>query len=159
MPTNERVRYALVSAVTGFILRIGECEIDDLAIQADETQDVVSPVGRGIGDDTHYWGGSNFLPLPPRPSPWSVWNGKAWVDPRTAAQRAADAAKIAAGHWATLRKERDRLLGLSDWTQVADVPLTIAEKLAWQTYRRALRDLPEKTATPARPAWPTPPQT
>ena len=39
-----------------------------------------------------------------------------------------------------LRKERDRLLVESDWTQFSDVPE--ATRTAWQTYRQQLRDLP-----------------
>ena len=39
-----------------------------------------------------------------------------------------------------LRKERDRLLLESDWTQFPDVPE--ATRTAWQTYRQQLRDLP-----------------
>ena len=39
-----------------------------------------------------------------------------------------------------LRKERDRLLVESDWTQFPDVPE--ATRTAWQTYRQQLRDLP-----------------
>ena len=64
-----------------------------------------------------------------------------------------------------LRRERDRLLSESDWTQMPDVPE--ATRTAWQTYRQALRDLPS-TATPVMDnttelcisgvTWPTKPE-
>ena len=41
-----------------------------------------------------------------------------------------------------LRRIRNALLRESDWTQFADSPLTVEQKQAWATYRKALRDLP-----------------
>jgi hypothetical protein len=41
-----------------------------------------------------------------------------------------------------VERTRINLLFQSDWTQVADSPLSDAEKAAWATYRQALRDLP-----------------
>ena len=38
-----------------------------------------------------------------------------------------------------MRKVRDSMLKESDWTQVADSPV---DRLAWATYRQALRDFP-----------------
>ena len=54
------------------------------------------------------------------------------------------------------RMARVDLLRSTDWTQMADAPLTAVEKLAWGVYRQALRDLP---ALPGFPdvAWPQPP--
>jgi hypothetical protein len=42
-----------------------------------------------------------------------------------------------------LRNKRNALLKESDWTQLNDCPLSDTEKTEWQTYRQALRDLPE----------------
>lgn len=56
--------------------------------------------------------------------------------------------------WSLLRKERDRRLAASDWTQVPDAPV---DQAAWAAYRQALRDLPANTTDPRNPAWPTPP--
>lgn len=58
---------------------------------------------------------------------------------------------------AQLRAKRDRLLSESDFTQVADAPLSPAEKQAWAVYRQQLRDLPETITNPADIAWPEPP--
>ena len=41
-----------------------------------------------------------------------------------------------------MRAWRDDLLRQSDWTQMADSPLTDSKKTEWATYRQALRDFP-----------------
>ena len=41
-----------------------------------------------------------------------------------------------------MRQERNALLAQSDWTQMADSPLSNSEKAEWATYRQALRDFP-----------------
>tara|TARA_Y100000592_G_C5460306_1_gene313652 strand:+ start:1367 stop:1756 length:390 start_codon:yes stop_codon:yes gene_type:complete len=45
-----------------------------------------------------------------------------------------------------LRNIRDIALLNSDWTQVADSPLTDSKKAEWATYRQSLRDLPANNA-------------
>ncbi|SDX53184.1 tail fiber assembly protein [Lysobacter enzymogenes] len=54
------------------------------------------------------------------------------------------------------RARRDALLRASDWTQLADSPLSIADRQAWLAYRVALRDLPRLPGFPDIP-WPQPP--
>ena len=54
-----------------------------------------------------------------------------------------DGAEIAAAVLAGLRERRNALLTACDWTQLPGAPLTDAQQAAWQTYRQALRDLPE----------------
>jgi hypothetical protein len=56
-------------------------------------------------------------------------------DPR-ASLSTVDALKV-------LRIKRDLLLRESDWTQLPDVPLSAEVKKGWETYRQALRDLPQ----------------
>tara|TARA_Y100000310_G_scaffold218461_1_gene219771 strand:+ start:1034 stop:1249 length:216 start_codon:yes stop_codon:yes gene_type:complete len=63
--------------------------------------------------------------------------------------------QMRAAQFRRLRCERDRLLGETDWTQGADVPDAIKSK--YTEYRQALRDLPENTADPDNPTWPTKP--
>ncbi len=41
-----------------------------------------------------------------------------------------------------LRSRHNQLLASSDWTQVADVALTVEDDIKWRDYRKALRDLP-----------------
>lgn len=57
-----------------------------------------------------------------------------------------------------IRAQRDSLLAASDWTALADAPLTEAKRKAWAKYRQALRDLPETIADPTVPVeWPLAP--
>lgn len=60
--------------------------------------------------------------------------------------------------WDDIRSKRDGLLIASDWTQIADAPLTTEQKAAWATYRQALRDLPQTYETPDDVIWPTQPE-
>ena len=55
------------------------------------------------------------------------------------------------------RGRRDALLAASDWTQLADAPLSPEQRAAWAGYRAALRDLPDDPGFPdvAFPAAPT----
>lgn len=58
-----------------------------------------------------------------------------------------------------LRTRRNAMLSQSDWTQLADV--SINNKSAWDTYRQALRDLPEAYSSITsldEVEWPQPPQ-
>lgn len=82
-------------------------------------------------------------------------------DAKIAAALAAEAAR---DYWQELRDLRDLRLTESDWTQIADAPLTEAQKIAWQTYRQQLRDLPENITDPKplvldsnHPSWPISP--
>ena len=50
------------------------------------------------------------------------------------------------------RSHRDMLLAASDYTQMADYPLTDEKRAEWSAYRQALRDLPD------HPDWPNPPE-
>lgn len=58
-----------------------------------------------------------------------------------------------------VRRERDRLLAASDWTQLADAPLSASEKTAWATYRQAQREIPQQAGFPHTVSWPTKPAT
>lgn len=59
---------------------------------------------------------------------------------------------------AKLRARRKELLLESDWTQLADAPLSSEEKAEWAVYRQALRDLPaQEGLDPANPSWPQSP--
>jgi len=59
--------------------------------------------------------------------------------------------------WAQVRAERDRFLTASDWTQVADAPLTAGDRQAWADYRQALRDVPQDFGSPDDVVWPEAP--
>jgi hypothetical protein len=56
------------------------------------------------------------------------------------------------------RARRDAQLLSCDWTQVADAPLSDAQRMAWVTYRQALRDVPDQPGFPAEIQWPDVPE-
>ena len=58
---------------------------------------------------------------------------------------------------AYLRHVRDLLMGLTDWTQAADAPLTDEQREAWAAYRQALRNLPQAYSGEGPIPWPTAP--
>tara|TARA_R110001592_G_scaffold232357_1_gene489744 strand:- start:15 stop:383 length:369 start_codon:yes stop_codon:yes gene_type:complete len=62
--------------------------------------------------------------------------------------------------WNRVRIARDTLLLESDWTQVADTPLSDSKKAEWVTYRQALRDVPANNSSKSSfddVVWPTEP--
>ena len=65
---------------------------------------------------------------------------KRWLDRRTPDSQ-----------WALVRRERDRLLSETDWTQLPDVPQTTKE--LYLGYRQALRDITDQ-ADPFNISWP-----
>lgn len=65
--------------------------------------------------------------------------------------------EITEAKWEALRQERDKLLYQTDWTQLPVNPLTAEQKVAWETYRQQLRDLPDTTIDIDNVIWPTSP--
>lgn len=63
--------------------------------------------------------------------------------------------EIAATNLRLLRKERDRLLAETDWSQGADVPTDLKSK--YTTYRQALRDITNSNDSYLTVTWPTKP--
>jgi len=59
--------------------------------------------------------------------------------------------------WENIRSKRNYLLTESDWTQLADSPLTEEKKAEWITYRQSLRDITLQTDLNAI-VWPTKPE-
>lgn len=57
-----------------------------------------------------------------------------------------------------VRQERNTRLAASDWTQLADSTLDAEAMILWQSYRQALRDVPQQTGFPYDIAWPEPPR-
>jgi hypothetical protein len=58
---------------------------------------------------------------------------------------------------AYLRHVRDLLMGLTDYTQANDSPLSESQRAAWATYRQALRDLPSVYSGEGPIPWPQEP--
>jgi len=57
-----------------------------------------------------------------------------------------------------IRADRNQRLADCDWTQLADSPLDLDGKLAWQLYRETLRMVPEQADFPWEVQWPPQPQ-
>ena len=77
-------------------------------------------------------------------------NDDATASEQETAYRAGVDAKVAAA----VRKQRNKKLVDTDWTQLAD---STANATAWGTYRQALRDLPTTDGFPHNVTWPTEP--
>ena len=94
------------------------------------------------------WNGSGWNNRGTMPTPYYKWESDAWVIDTDAL------------HW-QIRLDRGAKLGMSDWTQGADSPLTDEKKAEWRTYRQALRDIisniPADLDDPEDISWPTEP--
>lgn len=64
-----------------------------------------------------------------------------------------------ANAWARVRKERNKRLVASDWSQLPDAQAAMSDerKAAWVTYRQALRDITTAFSDPTDVVWPTQP--
>ena len=67
---------------------------------------------------------------------------------------AAELQEIADQKAGSARSERNQKLKNTDWTQLADSPISSAD---WAVYRQALRDLPSQAGFPDSITWPTEP--
>jgi len=56
------------------------------------------------------------------------------------------------------RAKRDRLLADSDWVTIRATDTGTPVPAEWQTYRQALRDLPQQTGFPKNIDWPEKPE-
>lgn len=130
------MRYVIHHAGTGVILRHGQCHADEVALQE-------VPAGHAVLTlpDAH---------APPNDLAHQVAGGV--LVARTATAPDPVAAMQA------LRRRRDHRLAASDWTQLADAPLSPESRAAWAVYRQALRALPDNTPDPANPVWPAAPK-
>lgn len=103
------------------------------------------PLGQPAANQIAEWGGN---PVKNSDGVWEV--------PGTLRTRNSDEEAMVATN---VRKERDDYLTASDWTQVADSPLSDEVKATWATYRQSLRDLTTHVNFPylAEEDWPTKP--
>lgn len=56
-----------------------------------------------------------------------------------------------------VRQQRNELLSSCDWTQLADSPLSLDGRGAWQLYRETLRMVPQQSGFPWTVQWPPEP--
>lgn len=70
-----------------------------------------------------------------------------------------DALQVEVQHeiqWESIRRQRNNLLRMSDWTQLNDVPKKTRD--AWKKYRQELRDITEFFDDPDFIIWPEKPE-
>lgn len=72
-------------------------------------------------------------------------------------QQQAFRAQIDARAAESVRSERNQKLTKSDWTQMADSPLSGGQKSDWALYRQSLRDITSQPGFPHDVTWPTEP--
>lgn len=57
-----------------------------------------------------------------------------------------------------VRSNRNILLRETDWTQIADAPLSEEKKTEYAAYRQLLRDITENCPDPINVVWPARPE-
>ena len=60
--------------------------------------------------------------------------------------------------WNQIRINRAVKLKETDWTQMADAPLSVEKQAEFAAYRKALRDLPQSTDNQDEIVWPDKPE-
>ena len=78
-----------------------------------------------------------------------------WTQMKTAEQLETERLEQASE---TARNQRDRLLTDSDWVTIRATDTGDPVPTEWQTYRQALRDIPEQTGFPDNVEWPQEPE-
>ena len=69
-----------------------------------------------------------------------------------------DRAAAADLDFSMVRSQRNNMLSVCDWTQLADASLGAHTAEEWATYRQELRDLPAGLSKVSEVVWPTPPE-
>jgi hypothetical protein len=113
--------------------------------------DVTAPYGISVRDGVEEINGQWFTRFVAGPT--FVANEEATAAEQEAAHRANVDAKVGT----SVRADRDQKLTASDWTQMADSPLSSDKKAEWATYRQSLRDLPTASGFPHTMTWPDEP--
>jgi hypothetical protein len=133
--------YTIYSEINGQIIRI--VQTDNIESQL---QDNESYLDGSIDDSAYYIQNGVPVAIPPKPDQYSVFDytTKQWVQNE----------KIAI---ASVSQKRQKLLYLSDWTQIPNNPLTTVQQEAWATYRQELRDIPQQSGYPFNVVWPVAP--
>lgn len=59
---------------------------------------------------------------------------------------------------AQVRAQRDSMIAQTDYLMMSDYPISEEDKTLLETYRQALRDIPEQEGFPSNVQWPVAPQ-
>lgn len=140
--------FTIYDATTGLILAVRSCPSTLIEMQLQEGQRAIPgrpPVGCLFVDVEAEL--PTFAPerRPDSPGEGFIWSEREsrWIGGEERA--------------AAVRAGRDTLLSRSDWTQIADTPLSEEERAAWAAYRTELRDIPDQVGFPDDVSWPATP--
>lgn len=100
-------------------------------------------------------GQKHAVPAPGRTKLTCAWDD--WLIRDGIGWRVETPEELAARSWAPVRRQRDRLLAQSDWSQLPDAPLSERHRAAWRVYRQQLRDVPQTFECAGDVSWPDPP--
>ncbi len=80
---------------------------------------------------------------------------KGWFETNIIAPDAVSGEETAAEKVSKIAKT---LLAESDWTMLPDVPLVKGERIKWEEYRKALREINLQSEFPSNVTWPSKPE-
>ena len=141
---------------------IVECRDEDVSARLNQLSDYIN-INRNVGEPRVYnikWqddigNAEEILGEDGKSQDPKVYVQSHFVGDDTAKDK-----RILDAEWTRIRRQRDRLLTESDWTQANDTPLTDANVAKWKTYRTSLRDLPSDQSSKTKYSditWPTKP--
>lgn len=131
---------AFIYANNGKLVRRVTCAAEHLDAQLFQDEGFVACVP-GVSLDSHYVEKGQLIkiPFPPTSRHTFDYTKKEWVGDYEATAE-------------VVRKARDALLLVCDWTQLEDVPIAVKER--WVPYRQALRDISDQSGFPTEVIWP-----
>jgi hypothetical protein len=138
------MKYFTVYNDVGQILQSGYCSDEDYTLQCVSGNFILE---QKTNPSTQYISNGNVVDIPAKPdyeSSFDYSSGQ-WVQNSDAQKQ-------------TVITKRNALLYSSDWTQLANGPLTPEIQQEWALYRQQLRDITDQSGYPFNVAWPTPPQ-
>lgn len=103
----------------------------------------------GTAIETYIFKDNGWTTRPSRPGNFYTWTSDGW-------------AKNTVDLFNSIVSIRNGKLFASDWTQLADAPLSTSKKAEWAAYRQSLRDFPDTLNmdyinSMEDVVWPTPP--
>ena len=149
------------SGETGYT--IVECTDEDVNVRLAQLNDYVSSTITGTVYNIKYYASkrdSEIVDVEAHTDEDGEDVAATYIQTHFVGDDSAKDARILADEWTDIRRERDRLLTESDWTQGNDTPLSDADVAKWKTYRTSLRDLPSDQSSKTKYSditWPTKP--
>ena len=149
------------SGETGYT--IVECTDEDVNVRLAQLNDYVSSTITGTVYNIKYYASkrdSEIVDVEAHTDEDGEDVAATYIQSHFIGDASAKDARILANEWTRIRRERDRLLAESDWTQANDTPLASGKVTEWGTYRTSLRDLPSDQSSKTKYSditWPTKP--